>query len=762
MRSHKAVIAWFGLFFLVAALVFAAFMGTPVASAQDAQTPPADAPVAVPGVQPESCATCHKDAGEKHQASYDELYQDGVIKVTDLAYTFAPTGTHTVTFKMTKDGDPFDARKSDSLAIYFAPFDGEKWQFEPAAGRLSLKGKLAYDGAGGTTSILVGEIPDLTNMAGVIMVYGADEQVGTLPARIRQVKFPFAAMIQTGAGVEYTSAANNAGCVKCHTDPYLKHGNIYAQVGGDPATDFITCKACHLDNGEGEHVEWQLLVEDPALAAQFLAEEVELTPEQHEQYAYKTSLMNDVHMSHAMEFPYPQSMANCATCHEGKLDVVLADENFTTETCRSCHPVNGSEEAGTVELALTTLLAASPEHKRVELTDDCTDCHGDGEDGPSLAEIHNGYDKAIYTADGLRYSDAITVTIDSAAFDGSKLNIKFSVKEEPDLADIDPTVITPTVMVGLYGYDTKDFVIGAHERLADDNGDGTIDNKDQRALEYVVGAEHPRFTTAAAGGGAWEVTADLSAWVDLVSAGTVKRVEIGVLPELVNADGVTLALIAPSRTFDLAANDFADGFYAPIGKTVDGCNTCHDALATTFHSADYGGNLTVCRMCHITKSGGSHLEIQSRSLDSYVHAIHTFQPFDIGDIDFADPVQAMEFAHHAETTYPTHGASNCASCHVDGTNNVPDQSKSLPGILSATDPVTGRDRAIGEVPSYITGPASRACGGCHRASLINEDAASELLSFMQHTRQGGYLIEAGEDPQGTLRSVWEQILALFQ
>ena len=127
--------------------------------------------------------------------------------------------------------------------------------------------------------------------------------------------------LETGAGVDYVSAANNAGCVKCHTDPYLKHGNIYAQVDGDPATDFYTCKACHLDNGEGGHFEWQLLVDDPALAQQFLAEEVTLTPEQEAQYAYKTTLMNDVHMSHAMEFPYPQSMANCVTCHEGKLDV---------------------------------------------------------------------------------------------------------------------------------------------------------------------------------------------------------------------------------------------------------------------------------------------------------------------------------------------------------------------------------------------------------------------------------------------------------
>ena len=91
--------------------------------------------------------------------------------------------------------------------------------------------------------------------------------MGTLPARVAQAKYPFAAILETGAGVDYVSAANNAGCVKCHTDPYLKHGYIYAQVNQDPATDFFTCKACHFDNGEGGHFEWQLLVDDPALAA---------------------------------------------------------------------------------------------------------------------------------------------------------------------------------------------------------------------------------------------------------------------------------------------------------------------------------------------------------------------------------------------------------------------------------------------------------------------------------------------------------------
>ena len=116
-------------------------------------------------------------------------------------------------------------------------------------------------------------------------------------------------------------------------------------MNGDASTDFYTCKACHLDNGKGGHFEWQLLVDDPALAADFLAGKVKLTAEQEAKYGYKTTLMNDVHMSHSMEFPYPQSMANCVTCHEGKLDRVLSDANFKIETCKSCHPVTGAKAA---------------------------------------------------------------------------------------------------------------------------------------------------------------------------------------------------------------------------------------------------------------------------------------------------------------------------------------------------------------------------------------------------------------------------------
>jgi hypothetical protein len=359
-----------------------------------------------PTAEPESCTTCHDEAGSDHQESYDELYQDGVITVTDVNYEYTAPDTHTITFTMTKDGDPFDANDADSLSIYYAPYTGTAFQFEPANRFFSLKGTLTHDGAGGITSTLTNSDPkyasDFDDVDGIIAIYGRDEVVARLPnSRVYQNKYPFAALYETGDGVDYVSAANNDGCEKCHTVPYLKHSYIYGQVDQDPTTDFYTCKVCHVDNYQGGHLDWQLLVDDPMLAVDYIEDDTVLTAAQEEQYAYVMSLMNDVHMSHAMEFPYPQSMANCATCHEGKLDVTLTDANFNMETCKSCHPITGSEEYGTDEYAIVNILP-SPMHDTMDLTTvDCASCHSAASFAPVFSEIHTGYDTMIYAAEDL-------------------------------------------------------------------------------------------------------------------------------------------------------------------------------------------------------------------------------------------------------------------------------------------------------------------------------------------------------------------------
>lgn len=756
------------------------FLGCGNDGSQGPQGPPGPPGPSDPVVQNlESCVICHNGIirrdGQTHQDAYDDLYQDNVVQVTNIQYNLDGANNDVVTFNMTKAGADFDCteanRSPDSLNIYWTEYDNttNRFGFDPPAERRSLKGTVTYDG---TTNLCTSVNPSLDNvdlltLPGLVLVYGRNEtltdkedDIALRFTRVTQNRYPFAGVLETASftAAPYFSAANNDGCEKCHTIPYLKHGYIYGEIDQDPATDFFTCKACHLDNEPGGHYEWQLEVNDPPLWATYRGGEgPDLTDAQKLQYAYATRLMNDVHMSHAMEFPYPQKMSNCVVCHEGKLGTILVAANFVGETCLSCHPVTGL--GGTAEFkapAMQAIMPAAfhggtpPDTDYIKTTA-CNGCHVAGGIAASalFSDLHNGYDTTIYGDDiGTKYSSAITVTIDNASFvdNSSILTIGFSATGS--LNGLTAADILPHVLVGLYGWDTKDYYIGPHERSIDSD----------RNLEFDVGTSHPRLSTVSAAGGSWVVTADLSAWAGIIGANNiVRRVEIGVLPRLESptlpAGDNVVAMNAPSRTFNLTTNAFQANYYEGTNAIVrvdTGCNNCHDALADTFHSPDRGGNIVICRLCHITKDGGSHLEMQSRSIDSYAHGIHSFQPFDINNVNFDNNVQAYTYLEDTRFAFPTLGRTNCESCHNPGKFNVPDQAKSLPGVLSASEfPIIFNNmapefppgqRQIQQVDSFITGPAARACGGCHRVNWINDDDAVDLLAFYNHTSTNGYLI----------------------
>ena len=709
-------------------------------------------------VEPESCAVCHKGGGAKHQAVYDdykdastlEITIDSVVSVANAAP--ATDFTTTVKFTITKSFAPYlDDDKLPNLPqwrMYAVTYDTATKTFTNSKSFSKNSVKALGDGKYEVAAADIKYAPETSNA--LVYAYVASDVLGTegmkLYGNVHNTGSPF------GDVDKYESAATVSGCEKCHGKPYMKHGYRAAEVEGLP--DFAACKTCHYDDRNGNHVDWQVLVDDPLRYSEL--EDKPLTDDEKAKYAYKATVMNDTHMSHAMEFPYPQSMANCATCHEGKLDMILADEQFKLATCKSCHAQVGSEKYGTSEHALQTLWDALPADQAAMHdidVDNCSGCHKTGGFGPAFSELHTGYDTKIYAdAKGTKYAELFVGSVDDAtSYDAAthKLTIKFSVTESDESAvAANPADVVPTLMVGLYGYDTKDYIVGPHQKDADG----------KRLLEYKVDGvtENPRFTTVAAADGSWTVTADLTMWADMIADGTVKRAEIAFMPRL-EIDGVVVALDAPSKTFDLTSNAFDNGYYPDI-VDIKGCNACHDALATTFHSGDRGGNIKVCRLCHIPASGGSHLEMQSRSIDSYTHAIHSFQAFDSGDVDFTDPVEALRYEHHVEHKFPNFTIKNCQACHVEGAFEVPDQSKSLPGVFSKAD-AWETDRNIGAVPSFVAGPGSRACGACHRAHSINEDNYGALIAFNQHTKENGYLIET---MTGLWDAVVESILSKFE
>ena len=277
----------------------------------------------------------------------------------------------------------------------------------------------------------------------------------------------------------------------------------------------------------------------------------------------------------------------------------------------------------------------------------------------------------IYGLPGTKYSTAINTTIDNASYTDNTTTLKFGFSATGSLGvgsqAASSANMVPTILVGLYGFDTKDYLFGPHESYPSTYPDNAL--KGRRFLEFSTATPAPAsnsaYITVTKSGSAWNVTANLSAWKPWIDNGSVRRVEVAVIPTLKNADNVVVALDAPSRTFNLKSK--AGGQFEPLfsgnsivkvaaGKAADGnvsgCNNCHDALATTFHTPDRGGNVVVCRLCHITKAAGSHLELQSRSIDSYAHAIHRFQDFDTGSIDFTDPVEAMEYDTPCRVQFP--------------------------------------------------------------------------------------------------------------
>jgi hypothetical protein len=338
------------------------------------------------------------------------LYQDGVIRVTGLTYKFAvgvsgkSTDTTVVTFKMTMNGKPISGASVENSNIYFARYSDTAFE---GIDRRSLKGKLTYDAASGMTTSTLAELAG-PKARGYVDYTDLSKDNGILVCT---------AMISRSAVCRCVSSRFNSRMQPCRKLARLITSLPPTTMAARNATRTPTssmatstrpgrsglpnrlhgCKVCHSDDAAG-HFEWPLSMGNPELAANYAAGAgTALTDAQTAQYAYKTRLMNDVHLSHAVEFPYPQSMSSCVTCHEGKLDKILTDTNFNIATCKSCHPVTGAVKKDgdtviydTTKLALkTNLPPVSHGSMDLEKTD-CTSCHGEGKAAPAFNKIHTG------------------------------------------------------------------------------------------------------------------------------------------------------------------------------------------------------------------------------------------------------------------------------------------------------------------------------------------------------------------------------------
>jgi OmcA/MtrC family decaheme c-type cytochrome len=761
----------------------------------------------------EVCSTCHATEGTAHQARYND-FANGINPATSkfassiVSVVTSGTGpfTSTVTFTLTKAGSACPTPSAlKQKTMYFVAYDAVNKKFptpsykatadlDPSgeiSGQKTESKNFSYgsmtltNSATCTYTMVKSGLPTDPLAQPNTFVYGyfGDALVPGLEGNLNPGGRHYALMdnvisvakVMTGT-IDATSTATVSGCERCHGFPYSKHGYRQGRVAG--LNDLIACKACHTDFRRGTDAAWFLGVNEPSLAPAGLPALGTTADAIRTKYAYTANLMNDTHNSHAMEFAYPQSMVNCTTCHEGKLNLVLTDANFTGVVCKSCHSVYNTADPGEgrapsfagpvlgpklqyhafnwvdVYDASHNLIGPAGTVKETDATTGavtylaCNACHADniadgnvpgavlpptdpkasdgigpilfGSPVPLFKDIHNGKLASVYAADGSKYSATVTSMINSVTLDttAKTLTVVFAMSGLPT-----GSTVTAAAPFAIYGYNTKDFVA---------TGNATV-----------------------TGTGPWTAVVNLasSTFTTLQEAKDATKLEIGFQPTVKIGTAPNQTQIAASGL--TATIDFTTGAQVAnqVGKNITDaakCNKCHEALGLTFHNPSNGSMGVVgCRLCHVVTKGGSHLEMQSRSIDSYVHALHSFQVMDSKTVNFADPFAAFEYEEHTLSVYPNFSIQNCESCHNAGTYNPPAQNGSLPGLSSASWAFTGKTANIpayvagppvAGIPAVVTGPADRACGSCHRSTFINEDDALGLSLFNQHTAASGYRV----------------------
>ncbi len=757
---------------------------------------PSDVDAKVAAANVESCNVCHDGSGGYHQAAYDEAFDSDFELTIDDVESAGAAAPYTVTidFSITYMGEAFIADPTSADWVDGLFFAVSQWDataemfllvggpFDPYSG---ITGPITSTG-GGSYTLTASLDYDIDSWdSGGIVGKLSDDELDWADSPVSHFHvyndLVFDA-VEVGMGPltgEYESKANVEGCEACHGTPYRKHGNVQASVPGAP--DFTYCKSCHYDDRVGGHEDWQFMADDPHAWATGQAPTSD--------YSYVANVMNDTHMSHAMEFPYPMSMSNCITCHEGSIHDILDDTYFTLEFCKSCHVVDGVNAwpAGDVTgpagdyyrplsaPAMTYLWANSsvPGIHNVDM--DCQTCHGQL-GFMAFSDMHTGYDVTVYD-DGTRYTDWYPVMIDDVRIAGNLITVDFSAVND---------TTNPTLAISFYGWDSKHYIIPAHERDANAT-DCPSSRHPGCNIEWEPGSTKPFFTEEAGSvAGDWSVTFDMSGFQayktdpipTLIADGVVKMAEITVMPELTLADGTEVNIDAVSTSFDLGGGLIVDDYFQGSDAAVDmdKCAACHENTGVLVHkgSGRYGDSMQVCKVCHNPTFDGSHMEMQSRSIDSYVHAIHAFQPLDEDDVyNGNDPVDEARNTLHKGHTFPNFTSLSCEGCHVTNMSkyDVPDQALSMPGAQSDSwtllDP---SDRMIGTVPEAVQGAGSRACGSCHRAELIKIDAAGDLAAFDAHTAAFGSFIEnAPKDEDGdgleeepVLFGIVDKIMGLFQ
>jgi OmcA/MtrC family decaheme c-type cytochrome len=670
------------------------------------------------GVQPESCAICH-DAKSIHDTALTE--DETVFTGSVTSEVVNADGSASMTFNVQENGANYTGGFKDaatqgaySANAYVATLTAGEWV------------------QGASITLVSSGVPNATNQTDLVETDAANGNYtmnfpagSAVSGQVNRLVFYARVYRDTDddhandhddyrsflnlevddipTGLATKDLVSNDACFQCHfKGNYIAHGG---------RADEMFCVVCHNPD---------YMNNDSSLTNGIRFNLVNLIHGVHNSEinsGYDVSRGDDG--SRIANFGFPQSMSNCATCHKtaAQLAAATAETNFKASLCKTCH--GGADKPFSINNLPFPSDVIKAFHSTYTEATNCQGCHVTGGIAPILSQIHDGYDKVKELGKDIAYYtpevtvNGNTVTIVWGAYQvstGTAYNVLnldpaagpvfLGDPADRRLADGTYTSQGARILVGAYGWGTND--IAAYDdvsKKADLLANSTYDAATGKATTTVTLSR--------------VVPADVSATRGVVGI-------IGI-PQISGEDASVKSVTADfnfDNTTVTPSDDIANN---------SGCNTCHDQIL--MHEGDSHGHTTVgevkaCKICHNPSGASGHFAQQSKSFKDYVHLLHAGQPA-------AGETEGIEYPGNLK---------NCAACHDADKYAVPDQTKSLGGVVSGFyDATTGKLSG----KNNITGPAAIACGGCHKANLFEEGGDDAVTAFNAHTKTMGYRVSTG-------------------
>ncbi len=640
----------------------------------------------VSSVKTESCSTCH-DAASIHQPEEHP---------TVAATMTAPvTGGSLVLTAVVKDaeGEPITGLTKTELATIYVMYDGatdlKRARITSSTAYWAADVTVVETATAGTYTVtLANAETNITTTGGEAFAFATSKGRSQLIFEIGEYEPISNVMAFPASGDAARDAwVSNDSCIRCHGDYVFKQGHHGTNGEDNQGDGYLpvgveNCVTCHSYNDSGHRLTRYV-------------HGIHNSKNMPDGKFVKSSTSSGVTTYDEFEADYPADMTSCVVCHKdgsGNLVASVMSQPASITLCQTCHrgdidpfdTASASYDADDVkEQVIEDIFAKAGRtgtivstHKTMVVTNgqDCSDCH-------TITDFHSGKSKENALAETIAYKiDSVTVADGKATIkwyaynpnDDTKydLSLKTATTGKPlfihTAPSTDPVVDGVWLLVGYYAAGTNDII-----------GYDSYYNASTTTIWSVTTFGSDKVATS--------VVPLSSTKIGTLTPSSTKGI-IGIIGAPL-VDGVGAKVTSVTKDFNLSTGALTSS--TAIANDAK-CSNCHDNILLHAGRHTAIGNAIACRICHNPTSSAGHYAQQSRSLKSYVHAVHEGQA-DSGTGEIL------------VTGYPNTMA-DCSACHDAGTYSVPNQTKSLGGVVGTL----GTSKAT-------TGPASIACLSCHVA-----------------------------------------------